>query len=183
MRKAILPFLIFLIACGSKKDEDGAKNENTDYILSMEGMDSLKLDMTKPQLEKLLNTTLKFKHIRIDDAGYDTVQVKYKDADLILYLTEDSDSSIAHLNGIATSHPAFKTPAGVTIGTDKIKVIDAYPDNFKYVGPVYEEYPVRSNTKSIVAVMDTAVGSRALIFHIVARKVVSMELASYFEYY
>jgi hypothetical protein len=183
MRKVFLPLLIFLIACGSKKGTSDQKNENNDYILSLEGLDSLKMDMSKAQLEKILGTTLTLKHIGVDDAGYDTVPVKYKDADIVLYLAEDNDSLVAHLNGISTAHPACRTATGISVGTDKIKVIDDYADHFKYVGPVYEEYPVRSLTKSIVAVMDTAVGSRALLFHIVARKVVSMELTYHYEYY
>src|SRR5688572_5228633 len=165
MLKLLLP-LLFLFACGSKKDPPAEKNENTDYLLSLEGIDSLKIGMTKSQLEKVLNTTLTLKHIKVDQAGYDTVQVKYKDADIILYLAEDSDSTVAHLEGISTSHPLCRAAQGIAVGTDKVKVIYAYEDHLKYVGPVYEEYPVRSLTKSVVAVMDTAVGSRALLFHI-----------------
>ncbi|HUR66630.1 MAG TPA: hypothetical protein VMZ03_09780 [Chitinophagaceae bacterium] len=183
MRKFLLPLLIFLIACGGKKKEAGTKNENTYYLLSLEGIDSLKLGMTKVQLEKVLNTTLNLKHIKVDEAGYDTVPVKYKDADLILYLEEDRDSSVAHLIGLSTSYPSCKTTSGIAVGTDKINVIETYADHLKYVAPEYEVYPVRSLTKSVVAVMDTAMPYKALVFHIVNRKVVSMELSSYYEFY
>lgn len=178
MRKLLWLFLLFLAACGSK---NSAKNENTDYLLSMDGLDSLKLDMDKAQLEKLLNTQLKFKNISTNN-GADTIPVKYRGMDVLLYMDGSSDST-AMLRGIQTASSSCKTAKGIGTGSDKIAAIDAYEDNTKYVAPVYEEYPVRSTTKSVVAVMDTALAYRAIVFHIVNKKVVSVELSSSYEFY
>jgi hypothetical protein len=181
MRKWLFPLLVLLIACGTKKDPSGTKNENNDYLLSMNGLDSIKLDMSKAELEKLLKTPLKFKHIGIDYSP-DTINVKYRDMDVLLYMDGSSDSTAA-LRGIQTASSSCKTEKGIGVGNDKIAAIEAYEDNLKYVGPVYEVYPVRSLTKSVVAVMDTAMAYRAIVFYIVDRKVVSMELSSSYEFY
>jgi len=67
------------------------------------------------------------------------------------------------------------------VGTAKEKVIDAFEDHTKYIAPVYETYPARSKTKSLIAVMDT-IESRALLFHIINRKVSAVEVSSYYEF-
>lgn len=186
MKKIIIPILglsaCFLFSCKSK-DKAIAKPQNNDYLVSMNGIDSLKIDMNKAELEKLLGTTLNFKHINVDESGADTLSVQYKNMNFTLYLEESDSQSVATLKGIKTENASCKTATGLGVGSDKINVIESYPDNKRYVVPEYEEYPVRSISKYIVAVMDTATSLRAIQFHLVNKKVVSLEVNSYYEIY
>lgn len=187
MKKILFPalglFTCVLLSCRSKNTNTTIP-QNKDYSVSWDGIDSLKLDMTKAELEKLLHTTLTFKHINVDEGGADTLGVQYKNMDFVIYLEESDSQSVATLKGIKTENASCKTAAGLGVGADKIKVIDSYPDNKKYVTPEYEEYPVRSATKSVVAVMDTASTSlRAIQFHIINKKVVAVEVNSYYEFF
>jgi hypothetical protein len=148
----------------------------------MSGLDSLKLGMAKAELEAMLDTTFRLQHIQVDGGPYDTFSTRYKGVELMIYLYESDDKTIATLYGMQSSDPSCKTMEGLGVGTEKAKVIDVYANYKKYIAPEYEAYPVRSKTKSVIAVMDT-VQSRALIFHIVNRKVSSIELSSYYEFY
>lgn len=185
MKKKLFPAIgfvtIMLLNCGND-DSSKEKKQNSIYPVSMEGFDRLKLNMTKAEVEKLLKTTITFKHIKVDGGFSDTVAAKYKNEDIILYFDEVSDETIGELRGMETKSSSFKTASGMSAGSDKLAVIDAYASHTKYVAPEYEEYPVRSATKSVVAVMDT-VQTSALVFHIINRKVSSLELRSYYEFY
>lgn len=160
------------------------EDQNKTYLITLEGIDSLKLGMSKAQVEKILGTTLTFKHIG-KDYSPDTINVKYKGMDMILYMESayDTVNVFASLLEIQTTSPLCKTEKGISVGSDKQTVIDAYEDYTRYVAPEYEVYPVRSATKSAIAVMDTAIGTRALLFRIVDKKVVSIEVKPYYEFY
>ena len=179
----ILPALaltaLTFFSCKDKNTKT-AKTQKTDYLISMYGIDSLKLGMPKAELEKRLNTTFVFQPV--SDSGMDTVNVKYKDMDFVIYLEETDSQTVARVLGMSTSSASCQTSSGVGVGSDKIQVINAFPDNKKYIASEYETYPVRSTTKSVVAVMDT-VENRAIQFHIINKKVVSVEINSYYEFY
>lgn len=169
---------IFL-SCSNNSTTAG-KVQNNNYLVSMEGIDSIKLEMTKAELEKLLDTTIQLPNLAGGGAP-DTIITKYRGMDITLYFDGGNDST-ATLRGIQTSNSSCKTATGIGVGSEKINVINAYEDHTKYVAPEYEVYPVRSATKSAVAVMDT-VRSNAIIFHILDKKVASVEVQSYYEFY
>jgi hypothetical protein len=171
-------FACILLGCGNKKEKD-IPSQNNDFLVSMSGIDSLKLEMTKGQLEKLLNTQLSLPHCATDSGG-DTINVKYRNMDMTLFMYGSADSS-ATLRSIQTTNPSCKTAAGIGAGADKMNVINSYEDYTKYVAPEIENYPVRSNTKFAVAVRDT-LNTGALVFHIINKKVVSVEVVSYYEF-
>ncbi len=171
-------FACILFSCGNKKEKDNPP-QNNDYLVSMTGIDSLKLEMTKAQLEKLLNTKLSLPGCATDSGG-DTINVKYKNMDMTLFMY-GSDDSTATLRSIQTTNASCKTAAGIGVGADKMNVIDSYADYGKYVAPELDIYPVRSTTKSAVAVRDT-VNTGAMVFHIINKKVVSVEVISYYEF-
>jgi hypothetical protein len=137
--------------------------------------------MTKAELEAMLGTTFTLRHIKVDGGPYDTIRTRYKGMDVQIYLFEGDDQTVATVYGIRSDDPSFKTMDGIGVGAEKEKVIDAYEKHTKYIAPAYETYPVRSKTKSFIAVMDT-LESRALIFHIMNRKVSSVEVSSYYEF-
>ncbi len=187
MRYLIVPviglFILLLHSCKNEKTKT-SEDQNKTYPITMVSMDSLRIGMSKAELEKVLGTTVTFKHIG-KDYSPDTINVKYKGKDMILYMESDYDTAnvYATLKDILTTDPSFRTEKGISVGSDKKTVIDAYEDFTRFVAPEYEEYPVRSTTKSAIAVMDTTVGSKALVFRIVDKKVVSIEVKTYYEFY
>lgn len=184
MKKNMLPvlgiFVYAVVSCSNNSSTPTDPPQNKNYLVSMTGIDSIQLGMTKVELEKLVNTSLDLQHIKAGNWS-DTIKVKYKGMDLTLCIEGDNEKD-ATLRGIETTNPSCRTSAGLGVGTEKIKVIDTYPINTKYIAPEYEEYPVRSITRSAVAVMDT-LDTRALVFHIIKRKVISVEVRSYYEFY
>lgn len=182
----LAPLLIGLItcivvSCGNKTAKTGTDDpQNNNYLVSMNGVDSLKLGMSKTDLEKLVNTPIKLPNLAGGGAP-DTVNVKYKGMDMIIYF-DGGDDSTATIRGIQTSNPACKTDKAMGVGSDKLAVIDAYEDFTKYVAPEYETYPVRSTTRSAIAVADTF-NTNAIVFHILSKKVASVEVVSYYEFY
>ena len=169
-----------ILSCGNSNSKT-ADLQNRTYLISMNGIDSLRLGMGKAELEKLLGTTFTLRHIP-EGGATDTFPARYKNNDFVIILQEGDDSTIATLHGVSTTSAACKTANGLGVGSEKIKVIEGYPINKKFVGPVYDEYPVISQTRSVVAVTDTF-QTNAIQFHIINRKVVSVEVNSYYEFY
>jgi hypothetical protein len=174
-----LPAFVF-IGCGNKSDTPASQIK--DYPVSMTGLDSLKLGMSKAELEKMLDTTFKLRHITVDGGAYDTFPTRYKGMDIVVFLQESDETKVAALSGIRSDNPSCKTLHGIGVGSAKAAVIEAYADYKRYIAPEYEIYPERSKTKSVIAVMDTA-DSRAMLFHIMNKKVTSIEVCSYYEFY
>ena len=186
----IISFLaVALYSCNQKKQEPNSKqpdkkNENTGYIISKDGIGELKIGMTPTEVEKLLNQQLKFNTIK-DSAGYwqDTVKAKYKEIEVSLYFERqyvDDDSTFMQLAGVATSSPLCKTASGIGSGDEKSTILSAYDDNPIDMGPEFE--PVNdttwlpSKTKYYINVKDDKY-DRELIFHLLNKKVVSLEAA------
>jgi len=169
-----------ILGCANNTSTKTDTAQNKNYLVSMAGIDSLQLDMSKAELEKLLQSTISLPHVS-QDKGADTIQVSYKGMPMTIYF-DGSSNETATIRGIQTRHTACKTANGIGIGTEKSTVIDAYPGNTKYIAPEYEEYPVRSATKSAVAVVDTMT-THALVFHIIDKKVHSVEVCAYYEFY
>jgi hypothetical protein len=183
MTKKLLPLLglttVVLLNC-SNNDTQKQKVQNNKYPVTMSGIDSLQLRMSVDEVEKLLQVKIPLPYI--DKGAFsDTFLAKYKGMDMILYL-EGEERAHATLRGVETSHPSCKTASGLGAGSDKISVINDYPDNLKYIAPEYEVYPIRSKTKSAIAVMDT-IESGALIFHVLNKKVSSVEVRTFYEFY
>lgn len=187
----LLPLgLLFLTACNNNKTETATTGkttsdtaQNNDYLITMEGVGTLKIRMTKAELEKTFNKTITLKHIMVDGGFSDTISTTYKDIDVRLVLNEDDSITKAVLGNIQSSSPLCKTTTGVGVGSSKIDVINAFEDEIIYVSPEYEIEPVRSNTKYMIAVMGEFSSYRAIIFHLVNNKVVSVEVSSNYEYY
>lgn len=184
MKKTIFPVIGFLccIILSCSNNSSPAKKEdaqNNTYLVTMEGIDSLKLGMNRIELEKLLQ--IKLAPSDPKNYGIDTIDIKYRDMDMVLFLDGTNDSN-ATVRGIQTSSLACRTAGGIGVGSEKVKVIDAFEDHLKYVAPEYEAYPVRSTTKSAIAVMDT-LNTNALLFHILDKKVTAVGVHSYYEFY
>ena len=94
-------------------------------VLGFDGIGDLKLDMLRPELEKMLNTKFTFKQIGITESYMETIPVTYKGISFELELM-GSDQQSVRLEGISTTSPVYKTKEGIGIGSDQQTIINAY---------------------------------------------------------
>jgi hypothetical protein len=174
---SLLLFAAFvLFNCNQKSKEQttekpGKKTEDTGYIyiISKDGIGELKIGMTQSEVEKLLNQQFPFNAMK-DSAGYwqDTVKAKYKDIEVSLYFERqynENDVTYMQLSGVETNSSLCKTASGIGAGDEKSAILSAYDDSPIDMGPVYEA--VNKDDKY----------DRELIFHLVNKKVSSLEAA------
>ena len=111
MRNLCFCFLLVfaLFSCSQKQDkkEPAKKMENSEYVISKDGINDLKIGMNQDEVQGLLNKHFNFNAMK-DSAGYwnDTVLTKYKDIDVSLYFERqyvDENSSFMQLAGVETS--------------------------------------------------------------------------------
>ncbi len=172
-------FLLFLIAFASN-----ISAQNSDYLVTMNGIGSLKIGMKKAELEKLLNKKIVLRHLSDKDSGYaDTIKTKYKNADVILYLAKqyvDENKEDIVLNGVRSSSLLCKTKSGIAIGDDKMKIINVYENYMLNIWPEYEDenYTRRSKSRSVVLVSADD-SNNTIIFYLNNKKVVAFEVTYY----
>jgi hypothetical protein len=176
-----------LFSCSQKQDkqdkkEPAKKMENSDYIISKEGISELKIGMTQDEVQGLLHKHFNFNAMK-DSAGYwnDTVLTKYKDIDVSLYFERqyvDNDSTYMQLAGVETSSSLCKTASGIGIGDERSTILSGYEDNPIDMGPELEQVNdstwLPSKTKYNINVKDDK-WDKSLIFHLLNKKVVSLE--------
>ena len=157
--------------------------QNNDYLVRMDGVGQLKLDMKLADVEKIIGKKITIKNK--DENGYyaDTVLAKYKNADISLYFDreyEDETKFNIVLSGFMVSNPLFKTKEGLSIGADKMRIISAYENSRLSMGPEYEgeDYHL-SKIKYSVEVYNEE-SDNALIFHLKNKKVVSIEVMRFY---
>lgn len=145
MRRFFIPLLLFLAACGSKQeDKKPGKNENTDYLVSLDGIGPLKTSMSQAELEKVLQQKVPLANPTdtVTKSWMDSVTLRYKEAEFILsfvrtYAYSTMDSFHMRVDDITTSSPLCKTADGIGIGSTKQQVINAF-DNYRiYIDPEY----------------------------------------------
>jgi hypothetical protein len=187
MRNLILSFLaaIAFFGCSQQnKKQPAKKNENTNYIISKDGIGDLKIGMNQTEVEKLLKLQFQFNAMK-DSAGYwqDTIKAKYLEIDVSLRFERqyvDDDSSFMQLAGVETSSSLCKTASGIGIGDEKPAIISAYDDSPIDMGPAFEQVNdttwLPSKTKFNINVKDDKY-DKELVFHLLNKKIVSLEAA------
>lgn len=140
MQRLWVPLLFFLAACGSKQDSN--KNENTDYLVSLEGIGVVKTGMSQEELEKVLQQKIPLTNPTdtISGSWTDSAFIKYKDAELRLtfvrtYAYEANDSFHMRLTELSTTSPLFKTAGGIGVGSTKQQVVNAFDQYKIFMGP------------------------------------------------
>lgn len=145
MRRLLLPFFFFLAACGSKQDDKKTgENENTDYLVSLDGIGAVKTSMTQEELEKLLQQKVPLTNPNdtVSGSWSDSAVIMYKEAEIRMgfvrtYAYTKTDSFHMRVTGMVTSSPLCKTADGVGIGSTKMQVINAF-DNYRiYMEPEF----------------------------------------------
>jgi len=185
MRNVFFYFLglFFFTACNSNdKKQTKKKSEKSEYTITKDGINDLKIGMSQQEVEKLLNTHFDM-NAEKDSVGYwsDTIKTKYRDLDVSLYFDRQyvsEDSGYMEVNGIETSSPLCKTASGVGIGDEKSDIIAAYEDNPVNMSPdwvnVNDTTWAMSKTKYSVYVRDDK-WDKEIIFHLTNKKVTSLE--------
>lgn len=192
MRKLLLPLLFFFSACGSKQnDKKPEKNENTDYLVTLEGIGAVKTGMSQQELEKLLQQKVPLTNPTdtVSGSWMDSAIIRYKEAELSLsfvrtYAYSDLDSFHMRVDHIKTSSPLCKTADGVGIGFTKQQVVNAF-DNYKiYMGPesilINDTTWGRSKTLYSIKVRESREGPQ-ITFYLKNNKVYSIEVGSYYD--
>jgi len=169
--KKILLFLFMLVTTTTIA-------QNKDYLLSLDGIGSLKLGMPFVELEKVLNSKIILKVINVDPVVLvETIKVKYKGIDVEISLWKRQD--YIAVDGISASSPLCKTKSGIGIGSNKLQIIAAYDGYHIDAKPLFEyegdNKPKRIKTKSTLTVKEAEEGY-AIIFNLVNNKVVSFDI-------
>ena len=146
MKNTLLLFaaVLFLAACKENaKEKSSTKTDNkpasSEYLISKEGINELKIGMTKTDLEKILKTSLTMKHA--NDTGevwMDTSTATYGKIEVMLYFQKqysEKPTDEMELMGISTNSPLCKTATGLGVGDDKSAILVAYDDNPITMGP------------------------------------------------
>lgn len=168
--KKILPLLFMFVTTTTIA-------QNKDYLLSLDGIGSLKLGMPLVELEKVLETKIILKVIDVDPVVLvETINAKYKGIDVEISLGKRQD--YIAVDGISASSPLCKTKAGIGIGSTKLQIIAAYEGYHIDARPDYTEDGdrlIKSKTKSSVTVKEDVEGY-AIIFNLINNKVVSFDI-------
>lgn len=190
MRKLLLPLLFFLAACGSKQDDKkGEKNENTDYLVTLEGIGAIKTSMTQEELEKLLQQKVPLTNPTdtISGSWQDAALIKYKDAELNMEFTRTyaytkEDSFHMRITRITTNSPLCKTASGIGIGSGKQQIVDAFDNYLLFLDRGYDNdtTTVRSKTLYTIKVRESREGPQ-IIFYLKSNKVYSIEVGSFYD--
>ena len=175
MRSYFLLFCLCLAFC---------LNAQRNNEMSFNGMGEMRLGMSKAEVEKLLNTKLTLRHIGIDDELEDTFSVKYKGMNMQIFMKEayGDSTEVAILKKVHTKNTTIKTSAGLGIGSDWLKIINALPGYTVHVERDYDKYPVRSKTRSTIIVTN-ADNEHVMVFRLLNKKVVSLEVNDYHDFY
>lgn len=184
--------LLFFAACNNKKanqpDNDKTSSkipQNTDYLVTLEGIGLIKTAMTQEEVEKLLNKKVPLTNPTDSVSGSweDSAVIKFKEADVTLafvrtYMKEDS--FYMRVTGIKTSSPLCKTQNGIGIGASKQQIIDAFENYLLIMSPDYEDttYTTRSKTRYSIKIREDWEG-KELVFYLKDNKVFSMEVTSF----
>lgn len=186
----MLPFLLFLSACSSKQEKtEPQKNENTDYLVSLDGIGAVKTNMKQDELEALLKQKVPLGNLTdtISGSWVDSATVKYKDAGLRLgfertYAYENVDSFHMRITGIKTESPLCKTAGGIGIGSTKQQVIDGFDNYLLMMEPGFENDSsmVRSKITYTIKVREHREGPQ-MVFYLRNNKVQSIEVGYYYD--
>jgi plasmid maintenance system killer protein len=189
MIKLLIPILIFLAACSNKQgNKEIVKNENTNYLVTLDGIGSVKTDMSQEELEKLLNKKVPLTNLTdtISGSWEDSARVQYKGADIKLSFvrsqTTTIDSFYLRITRMETSSPLCKTQNGIGIGASKQQIIDAFEDNLLIMAPDYADttYTTRSKTMYSIKVRENWEG-REMIFYLKDKKVYAIEVGNFYD--
>ena len=142
MNKIFLLFSFVALSLGGIAQKD-------DHSLTFDGLGAIKLDMTKPELEKLFNTKIVLKVIGHSESYTETVNATYKGIEYKLHLMLN-DNVGATLEGVSTTSPLFKTAEGIGVGSDWLTIINTYEKHLLMISKDAITYTDINNLKASI---------------------------------
>ena len=178
MKKILVISLISAFAaCGSKNNVAGS--DSNSVIVSMNGIGDLKIGMKKESVEKLLKRKITLPHLTQDSNNIyvDTVSCNYKGIECMVVFTKEllGDTSAGiRVSEIKSSSPLLKTRSGISVGDDKIKIVNTYDGYSMTITPDIDygkTPPFRSKTKSTIWLSDNGGSDNVIVFYLESNKV------------
>ncbi|CAN5659045.1 hypothetical protein BH10BAC2_BH10BAC2_01540 [soil metagenome] len=150
------------------------------YSVTMNGIGPFKLNMKKAEVEKVLGKEIKLHNLLKEAWNYDTLTYSYNDIPFTFVFDRQSIDDKNYdiiLREVKSSSAALKTPSGITIGDDKIKIITTYEAYSIWIIPDYEnDYTSRSKTRATIQIQGEETGN-VIIFHMYMNKVESISVS------
>jgi hypothetical protein len=159
--------------------------QNSDHLISMNGIGTIKIGMSQNEIEKILNQKFTLRNaLDTAESWQDSATAKYKNINVLLFFQRQYTADTTffmYLIGIKTSGTYFRTSGGVGIGADKLKIIAAYAADNICMGPEFkdESDPIKSKTNYLVSVRNES-GEREIVFYLRNKKVVAIEVNTIF---
>ena len=149
------------------------------YSVTMSGIGPFKLNMKKGEVEKILGKEIKLQNLLKEAWNYDTVTYDYNSVPFTFVFDRQSIDDKKYeviLRAVKSSSSILKTPSGITIGDDKIKIVNTYEAYTIWIIPDYEnDYTSRSKTRTSVWIQGDDTGN-VIIFHLYMNKVESISV-------
>jgi hypothetical protein len=149
------------------------------YSATMNGIGPFKLNMKKAEVEKLLGKEIKLKSLLKENWNYDTLSYEYNNIPFTFVFDRQSIGDKSYdvvVREIKSNSTSLKTPSGITIDDDKIKIINTYEAYTIWIVPDYEnDYTSRSKTRTTIWVQSDDAGN-TIQFHMYMNKVESISV-------
>lgn len=150
------------------------------YSVTMNGIGPFKLNMKKAEVEKVLGQQIKLKNVLKENWNYDTLSYNYNNIPFTFVFDrqslDDEKKYDVILREVKSNSTTLKTPSGITIGDDKIKIINIYEAYTIWIVPDYENnYTSRSKTKATIWIQSDDAGN-TIQFHMNMNKVESISV-------
>lgn len=195
MRRFSFLFLLLLfLACRQKQDApETAKPENTDYLVSLEGIGPVKTGMSQEELEKLLGQKIPLTNPADSLSGswMDSAMIRFKNAEMKLsfvraYAYDKPDSFHMQVNSIHSQSPLHLTAGGIGIGSTKAQIVEAF-DNYRLsLAPDFimtnDSTWSRSKTHYSISVREGREGPQIIFYiNLKDKKVYAIEVGTYYD--
>jgi hypothetical protein len=145
----------------------------------MNGIGPFKINMKKADVEKILGEEIKLQNLLKEAWTYDTLTYDFNSIPFSFVFDRQSSDDNKYdviLREVKSSATSLKTPSGITIGDDKIKIVNTYEAYTIWIIPDYEnDYTSRSKTKTSVWIQGDDTGN-VIIFHLYMNKVESISV-------
>ncbi|HYH14357.1 MAG TPA: hypothetical protein VD794_04000 [Flavisolibacter sp.] len=169
-------YILGLLLCGT-----AAMAQTNPVSVTMNGIGEIKVGMSKKDLEKLIGVSISSKRLSDDDWSYDTVRFYHKTIHFEAILSKELDAKqepYIAVWGITSDNNRLRTKSGISIGDDKLKVINTYEMYSINLSPANEgpDFSTKSKTQSYVTLYSDD-GTRTIIFHLTRNKVTAISVA------
>lgn len=179
--RAIIILTSFIFALSAT-----AQTNPADYQVTLNGIGPFKINMKKPDVEKLLGYKIATPHNSNKDSyNNDTVKIVYKEMDISLvfyqnYIAENKTELAVW--SVESSSSLLKTKSGIATGDDKIKTINTYDGynmniSYEWNQGSNGEYKRSKNKSQIMLMGENSIS--VIYFKMTDNKITGFEVSVY----